>query len=85
MQALQKCTSAPAQRFGLTNKGRIAVGADADFTIFNPDTVSGSLTFMAEKSDTAGIEHVIVNGVPVMKGGQLLDVLPGRSLRHVPY
>jgi len=85
MQALQKCTSAPAQRFGLTNKGRIAVCADADFTIFNPDTVSGSLTFMAEKSATAGIEHVIVNGVSVMKGGQLLDVLPGRSLRHVPY
>lgn len=85
MQALQKCTSVPAQRFGLKHKGRIAVGADADFTIFNADTVSGTHTFMAEQAETVGIEHVIVNGVAVMTQGKILDVLPGRALRHVSW
>ena len=85
MQALQKCTSVPAARFGLKHKGRIAVGADADFTLFDADTISGSHAFGADQSETAGIEHVIVSGVPVMHHGQLRSVLPGRSLRHVPW
>lgn len=85
MQALQKCTSIPAERFGLKRKGRIAVGADADFTIFNADTVSGHLPFAADRSETSGIEYVIVNGVPVMDRGELRDVMPGRSLRHAPW
>ncbi len=85
IQALQKCTSVPAQRFGLKHKGRIAVGADADFTIFNADTLSGTHTFMADQAETTGIEYVIVNGVPVMSEGKLLDTLPGKSMRHVPW
>lgn len=85
MQALQKCTSVPAARFGLKQKGRIAVGADADFTLFDADTVSGSHAFGANQSETTGIEHVIVSGVPVMHHRELRDVLPGRSLRHVPW
>lgn len=85
MQALGKCTSVPAERFGLKGKGRIAVGADADFTIFDPETVSGYLPFAADRSETAGIEHVIVRGVPVMAHGELREVLPGRALRHRPW
>ncbi|RVT51290.1 N-acyl-D-amino-acid deacylase family protein [Rubrivivax albus] len=85
MQALQKCTSVPAARFGLKRKGRIAVGCDADFTIFDQRTISGHLPFGAPKSETAGIEHVVVGGVPVMRCGQMLDALPGRALRHKPW
>jgi allantoinase len=31
------CASQPADLVGLTNKGRISVGADADFSVFAPD------------------------------------------------
>jgi N-acyl-D-amino-acid deacylase len=82
MEALRKCTSIPAERFGLEQKGRIAVGTDADFTIFDADRISGTHTFMADQAETAGIEYVIVNGVAVMERGRLLDVLPGRALRR---
>lgn len=85
MQALQKCTSVPAERFGLRHKGRIAVGADADFTIFDSETIHGYLPPGADRSETSGIEHVIVRGTPVMLAGEIRDVMPGRSLRHTPW
>jgi N-acyl-D-amino-acid deacylase len=85
MQALQKCTSIPAARFGLRRKGRIAVGCDADFTLFDSETISGHLPFAGAQAETRGIEHVIVAGVPAMARGEVLDVMPGRSLRHKPW
>jgi N-acyl-D-aspartate/D-glutamate deacylase len=82
MEALDKMTAMPAARLGLAGKGRIAVGADADLTLFNPDTVAG-LDYWPEPNVIHGIEHVIVNGVPVLRGGQLLPgTRPGRSVRH---
>ena len=35
---LELVSSGPAAIFGLTQKGRLDVGADADFVLFNPDT-----------------------------------------------
>ncbi|MBW2084637.1 MAG: amidohydrolase family protein, partial [Deltaproteobacteria bacterium] len=44
-EALYKMTVQPAIRFGLDQKGRIAVGADADFTIFDFDTIEDLATY----------------------------------------
>src|SRR5207237_10375165 len=45
MDALRKMTSMPADRLGLKNKGRLAVGADADVTVFDPVRVINRATF----------------------------------------
>ena len=43
--AIEKMTAMPANRLGLVNKGRLNVGADADITIFDYDTIQDGATF----------------------------------------
>lgn len=87
MEALTKMTLMPAQRLeqrvpSMKNKGRIRVGADADLTIFDPQTVTDRSTFEEPAKYAEGIRFVIVNGVLVVKEGQLqTGVHPGRPVR----
>ncbi len=84
--ALTKMTLLPAKRLEAAapvfrRKGRLQVGADADITVFDPATVIDRATYADPYQASAGIVHVIVNGVPVVRNGTLLpDVYPGRAL-----
>lgn len=70
-------TVAPAMRF----KGRIQVGADADITIFNPNTVLDKATFDEGLKFSQGIEYVLIGGVLVLKNGQTIPgVFPGQAV-----
>ncbi len=69
--------SAPMMRF----KGRIQVGADADITVFNPETVTDKATFEEGLKFSEGIEYVIVNGTVVLKKGKTVaDIFPGQAV-----
>jgi N-acyl-D-aspartate/D-glutamate deacylase len=87
MTALRKMTLMPAQRLekrapAFKDKGRIRIGADADVTIFDPARVIDKATFDAPLQYSEGIPFVLVNGVVVVKDGQLVDgVRPGRAAR----
>lgn len=87
MTALRKMTLMPAQRLQerapiFKDKGRIRVGADADITVFDPQRVIDQATFGEPLRYSEGIEFVLVNGVPVVSRGQLVeDVFPGRAAR----
>ncbi|MBI5397111.1 MAG: amidohydrolase family protein [Verrucomicrobia bacterium] len=87
MDALAKMTLLPARRLeghvpAMKAKGRIAVGADADITVFDPVTVLDRATFEAPTTPSAGIPHVIVNGIFVVRDGQLVKgAMPGRAVR----
>lgn len=64
-------------------KGRIKVGADADLTIFNPDTITDNATRQHGALPSSGIPFVIVNGVPVVKNSVVLEgVYPGKPIRN---
>ena len=83
MDALRKMTVMPADRLGIRTKGRIAVGADADITVFDPARVVDRATFENPAQYSEGIEYVLVNGTLVVKGGQLVDgVAPGLAVRR---
>jgi N-acyl-D-aspartate/D-glutamate deacylase len=84
MDALRKMSLMPAQRLGLTSKGRIAVGADADITIFNPQTVMDKATFDDPAQYSEGIPFVIVNGIVAVKNSVIQAVHPGRPVLHIP-
>ena len=90
MDALRKMTLMPAQRLEsyvpqMRYKGRIAVGADADITVFDPDTVIDNATFEEPAQASTGIVHVIVGGMFVVREATLLnDVLNGQAIRREP-
>jgi N-acyl-D-aspartate/D-glutamate deacylase len=83
MEALRKMTLAPAQRLGVPGKGRIAVGADADLAVFDAARVTDRATFENPAQYSEGMVYVLVNGVPIVRDGKLVDgVAPGRGLRR---
>jgi N-acyl-D-amino-acid deacylase len=81
-QAVHKMTGMPARRLGLTTRGVLREGAFADVTVFDPAQVSDRSTFEDPHQYPVGIEHVFVNGVAVVEGGQFTDHRPGRALRR---
>lgn len=73
--AIEKMTLLPAKRLEgiapmMRFKGRIQVGADADITVFNPNTVIDKSSFDKGLAFSGGIEYVIVNGVIALKNGK---------------
>jgi len=87
MDALRKMSFAPAQRLekrtpAMRNKGRIRVGADADIAVFDPNRVTDRATYQQPGLHSEGIQHVLVNGVPVVKDGRVQEgSTPGRPVR----
>jgi N-acyl-D-amino-acid deacylase len=83
MEALRKMTAVPAERLGIQSKGRIAVGADADISVFDAARVTDRATFENPAQYAEGMVFVLVNGVPVVRDGSLVEaVAPGRGLRR---
>lgn len=84
--AIEKMTLLPAKRLeGISPmmrfKGRIQIGADADITIFNPNTITDKSTFEKGLEFSAGIEYVMVNGTFILKNGKTVsNVFPGQPV-----
>lgn len=87
MTALAKITLLPARRLEpfvpvMRRKGRIAVGSDADLTVFDPARVIDRATYERPAQYSEGIRHVLVGGTFVVRDEQLVEgVLPGRAIR----
>lgn len=82
--AVHKMTGLPAARIGLTDRGIIQEGASADLTVFHPERVAGPANFGDPDQRPRGIEHVVLNGVPVVRSGRYTGACHGRLLRKGP-
>ena len=86
--AVQKLTHQPASRFGLGPRGQLREQAPADLVIFDPDTISDRATYQDPRQLPVGIDHVLVEGQPIIEHGvpvESCDRAPGRALRfHSP-
>ena len=69
-EGIRKCTSLPASRVGLKDRGLIAPDYAADIVIFNPDTIIDTADFNNPHQFGKGIEHVIVNGQHTIENGK---------------
>ena len=77
-RAIHRITAEPAAAWGIKNRGRIAVGAAADLTLFDPNTIErGAEEFVSDFPGggnryirhARGIDKVIVNGEVVVDAG----------------
>lgn len=68
---------------GAVRKGTLAVGADADVVVFEPDAFRDRATYEASTQPSAGVRHLVVDGESVIRDGTLvLDARPGRPVRR---
>ncbi|HEX6140231.1 MAG TPA: amidohydrolase family protein, partial [Candidatus Limnocylindria bacterium] len=81
-EAVRKMTGAPAARLGLRDRGLLRDGFAADVVLFDPEHVRARATYDEPRRFPDGIEHVIVNGTPVIAGGVHTGATPGRALRR---
>jgi len=87
-EAIRKMSYMPAQVLedyvpAMRKKGRIKAGADADIAVFDPARVKDKATFENPAQYSEGMEHILVNGVFVLKNGALVTgVLPGKPVRR---
>jgi len=80
-EAVRKMTSLTADRFGLTDRGVLRVGAFADLVLFDPDEVIDTATFDEPVQAAAGVNQVFVNGRTVWRSGDHSGARPGKVLR----
>ncbi len=79
-EAVRRMTGAAAAQMGITDRGLIRPGMLADVVVFNPATVKDRATYERPHQYSTGIEHVIVNGVPVLDPNGLTGARPGRPV-----
>lgn len=80
--AIYKLSGFAATRFKLKQRGAIRKGYYADLVIFDPETVHDNATFDDPHQLSTGIEHVIVNGVPILAHDKpIAGAVPGRYVR----
>lgn len=87
MDGIKKTSYLPAKRLEniapkMKYKGRLEIGADADITIFNPDTIIDNSNVKETEKPSTGIEYVIINGQIVKdKEGLRKNIYPGQAIK----
>ena len=75
-------TGFPARKFGFADRGEVRAGAFADLVVFDPERVADVATYADPHQSPAGIAHVFVNGIQVVKDAAHSGARPGRTLRR---
>ena len=74
-------TYLPAEKIGMTKRGRIQEGTFADLVIFDFETIKDNSTYTDPHHFPSGIHYVLINGKIVLEEEQLTGKMPGRWLK----
>ncbi|MDL2293717.1 amidohydrolase family protein [Ruminococcaceae bacterium OttesenSCG-928-D13] len=80
-EAIRKITAMPAAVYGLSTKGLIRVGMDADLTLFDEKALIDNADYQNFNAKNSGIAKVFVNGTVVVEDNLYNGRMPGRLLR----
>ena len=81
-EAVRKITSLPADFHGIDDRGRLAAGMRADIAIFDPATIIDRSDWDHPQRFSEGVVHVLVNGVAVLRDGEMTGEAPGEVVRR---
>ena len=81
-EAVRKMTSLPARRLGMTDRGRVQPGARADLVVFDASTVMDRATYEQPHCFCAGVHHVFIEGIEVIREGVDTGAATGGVLRR---
>jgi N-acyl-D-aspartate/D-glutamate deacylase len=89
-EAIHLLTAVPADLYGIQGRGRLTEGAYADLVVLDESTVSSNVMEMRADlpagaarlyADANGIDHVLCNGVEIVRSGEFTDARPGTIVR----
>lgn len=69
VEGMKKITLMPAETLGLSNKGRLEEGCDADLCIFNYSEIRDQADFAEAQKPPLGISHVLIDGKFALRDG----------------
>jgi N-acyl-D-aspartate/D-glutamate deacylase len=81
-EAVRRLTSDPARRVGLLDRGELRVGAFADVTVLDTESVRERGTIFDPNQLATGVRHVLVNGGHALSDGRLTGTRTGGVLRR---
>lgn len=79
--AIHKLAKVAATNLHIQKRGELKVGNYADVLIFDPAKVKDKATYENPHQYAEGMQHVWVNGVPVLKEGEHTGSKPGRFVK----
>ncbi|MCI8511620.1 MAG: D-aminoacylase [Lachnospiraceae bacterium] len=79
-EMIRKMTGLPAEAYGLKGKGRIAPGMDADFVLFDEQSLCPGADYQVPDGLTRGIHSVWVGGEKAYENGKLTGTYKGKFL-----
>lgn len=71
--AVEHLSARAARRFALAGRGVVAVGAEADLVLVDPDGVRDLATYEDPRVPAVGVDDVLVRGRRVLAGGTTVD------------
>jgi N-acyl-D-aspartate/D-glutamate deacylase len=89
-RGVQLLTQAPAELFGLRDRGVVAEGAHADLVLFDPETIDMNEVTLVDDlpggtarlfAGSTGVASVYVSGRAIVRDGTMTGELPGTVLR----
>ena len=84
-EGIRRLTSFPASNLKLKERGLLKENYFADIVIFNMDEVKDNATFEEPLQFAEGVNHVLVNGVPVLLNGKHTNKYSGRFVKGPGY